>query len=163
MRGATTGGGWPVSGGRYRLVQERAPSSLGDQVIPNETTPARRGILVVEDEEVLRLVLCRQLLNAGYDVAEARDGRDALKVLRGERPIALVLTDMVMPVMDGAELAIELRRRRPGLKVLAMSAYTPAELFRFGIPQVDGPFLRKPFSPEQLVAAVAATLDESSI
>ena len=122
----------------------------------------RRAVLVVEDEELLRVVLCRQLMNAGYDVVEARDGRDALKILRGERVFALVLTDMIMPVMDGAELALEIRRRWPELRILAMSAYTPAELFRFGIPHVDGPFLRKPFLPAELVAAVDSVLGEPS-
>lgn len=126
------------------------------------TITPRRAVLVVEDEELLRVVLCRQLMNAGYDAVEARDGREALKVLRGERVFALVLTDMIMPVMDGAELALEIRRRWPALRILAMSAYTPAELFRFGIPHVDGPFLRKPFLPAELVAAVAAVLREPS-
>ena len=126
------------------------------------TITPRRAVLVVEDEELLRVVLCRQLMNAGYDAVEARDGREALKVLRGERVFALVLTDMIMPVMDGAELALEIRRRWPALRILAMSAYTPAELFRFGIPHVDGPFLRKPFLPAELVAAVAAVLSDAS-
>jgi CheY-like chemotaxis protein len=126
------------------------------------TITARRAVLVVEDEELLRVVLCRQLMNAGYDAVEARDGREALKVLRGGRAFALVLTDMIMPVMDGAELAIEIRRRWPELKILAMSAYTPAELFRFGIPHVDGPFLRKPFLPADLLAAVDGALRPAS-
>ena len=108
------------------------------------------------------MVLCRQLMNAGYDAVEARDGREALKVLRGERVFALVLTDMIMPVMDGAELALEIRRRWPELRILAMSAYTPAELFRFGIPHVDGPFLRKPFLPADLLAAVDGALRTAS-
>ncbi len=115
-------------------------------------------ILVVEDEELLRVILCRELMNAGYVAVEARDGRDALRVLRGERPIDLVLTDMIMPVMDGAELALEIKRRWPERRVLAMSAYTPTELFRFGIPHIDGPFLRKPFTAEELIAAVGAAL-----
>ena len=126
------------------------------------TITPRRAVLVVEDEELLRVVLCRQLMNAGYDAVEARDGREALKVLRGERVFALVLTDMIMPVMDGAELALEIRRRWPALRILAMSAYTPAELFRFGIPHVDGPILRKSFLPAELVAAVAAVLSDAS-
>jgi two-component system cell cycle sensor histidine kinase/response regulator CckA len=75
------------------------------------TVSARSRVLVVEDEELLRVVLCRQLMNAGYEAVEARDGREAVKILRGERPFALVLTDMIMPVMDGAELVIEIRRR----------------------------------------------------
>jgi CheY-like chemotaxis protein len=133
------------------------PYSAGDVTI----TP-RRAVLVVEDEELLRVVLCRQLMNAGYDAVEARDGREALKVLRGERVFALVLTDMIMPVMDGAELALEIRRRWPELRILAMSAYTPAELFRFGIPHVDGPFLRKPFLPADLLAAVDGALRTAS-
>lgn len=126
------------------------------------TVPPRRTVLVVEDEELLRVVLCRQLMNAGYTAVEARDGREALKLLRGERAFALVLTDMVMPVMDGAELLLEIRRRWPELRILAMSAYTPAELFRFGIPHVDGPFLRKPFSPDELVMAVGDALRQPS-
>ena len=126
------------------------------------TVPPRRTVLVVEDEELLRVVLCRQLMNAGYTAVEARDGREALKLLRGERAFALVLTDMVMPVMDGAELVLEIRRRWPELRILAMSAYTPAELFRFGIPHVDGPFLRKPFSPDELVMAVGDALRQPS-
>jgi CheY-like chemotaxis protein len=134
-----------------------SPDRVEDVII----TP-RRAVLVVEDEELLRVVLCRQLMNAGYDAVEARDGREALKVLRGERVFALVLTDMIMPVMDGAELALEIRRRWPDLRILAMSAYTPAELFRFGIPHVDGPFLRKPFLPAELVAAVDAVLAQPS-
>jgi CheY-like chemotaxis protein len=134
-----------------------SPDRVEDVII----TP-RRAVLVVEDEELLRVVLCRQLMNAGYDAVEARDGREALKVLRGERVFALVLTDMIMPVMDGAELALEIRRRWPDLRILAMSAYTPAELFRFGIPHVDGPFLRKPFLPAELEAAVDAVLAQPS-
>jgi CheY-like chemotaxis protein len=130
-----------------------SPYPAGDVRI----TP-RRAVLVVEDEELLRVVLCRQLTNAGYDTVEARDGREALKVLRGERVFALVLTDMIMPVMDGAELALEIRRRWPELRILAMSAYTPAELFRFGIPHVDGPFVRKPFLAAELLAAVDTAL-----
>lgn len=126
------------------------------------TITPRRAVLVVEDEELLRVVLCRQLMNAGYHAVEARDGREALKILRGERVFALVLTDMIMPVMDGAELVLEIRRRWPELRILAMSAYTPAELFRFGIPHVDGPFLKKPFLPAELVAAVGAALGEPS-
>jgi CheY-like chemotaxis protein len=126
------------------------------------TASPRHTVLVVEDEELLRVVLCRQLMNAGYAAVEARDGREALKLLRGERAFALVLTDMIMPVMDGAELVLEIRRRWPELRILAMSAYTPAELFRFGIPHVDGPFLRKPFSPAELVTAVGDALRQPS-
>jgi CheY-like chemotaxis protein len=118
----------------------------------------RRTVLVVEDEELLRAVLCRHLVHAGYEAVEARHGRDALKLLKAGRPVDLVLTDMIMPLMDGAELVLEIRRRWPELHFVAMSACTPAELFRFGIPHVDGPFLQKPFTSQDLIAAVARAL-----
>ena len=126
------------------------------------TVIQRRTVLVVEDEELLRAVLCRHLVHAGYDAIEARHGREALKLLKGGRAVDLVLTDMIMPLMDGAELVLEIRRRWPELHILAMSACTPAELFGFGIPHVDGPFLQKPFTSQDLIAAVAGALGDAA-
>ncbi len=135
--------------------------SSPDQPAAGTATP-RRTVLVVEDEELLRAVLCRHLVHAGYEAVEARHGREALKLLKAGRAVDLVLTDMIMPLMDGAELVLEIRRRWPDLHVLAMSACTPAELFRFGIPHVDGPFLQKPFTSQDLIAAVARSLDPAA-
>jgi two-component system, cell cycle sensor histidine kinase and response regulator CckA len=131
--------------------------SSPDQPAGSPAAP-RRTVLVVEDEELLRAVLCRHLVHAGYEAVEARHGRDALKLLKAGRAVDLVLTDMIMPLMDGAELVLEIRRRWPELHIVAMSACTPAELFRFGIPHVDGPFLQKPFTSQDLIAAVARAL-----
>ncbi len=102
---------------------------MGAHYFPDIATPEpppRRAILVVEDETALRVVVCRMLMLAGYDTVEAHDGRQALRILRQrEAPVDLVLTDLVMPVMDGGELAARLATDWPNVSVLGMSAYAP--------------------------------------
>ena len=86
--------------------------------------PAPFTILVVEDEDALRALIARMLAAEGYATLEARDGQDALRVIeQHEGHIDLVVTDMVMPVMDGGRLAAELMRRNPAQRILCMSAY----------------------------------------
>jgi Response regulator containing CheY-like receiver domain and AraC-type DNA-binding domain len=95
----------------------------------------------------------------GYATLEARDGLDALRVIeQHEGPVDLVITDMVMPVMDGGRLAAELTRRNPAQRILCMSAYAPAELTDLGLVSPDAPYLRKPFMPAQLYRQVREAL-----
>lgn len=116
-------------------------------------------ILVVEDEDALRALIARMLAAEGYETLEARDGQDALRVIdQHEGHIELVVTDMVMPVMDGGRLAAELMRRNPAQRILCMSAYAPAELADLGLASPDAPFLRKPFMPAQLYRQVREAL-----
>jgi two-component system, cell cycle sensor histidine kinase and response regulator CckA len=130
----------------------------------NDRGPAT--ILVVEDEDSLRALIARMLAAEGYATLQATDGRDALRVLDAhEGNVDLVLTDMVMPVMDGARLAAELLRRTPAPRILCMSAYPPGELSDLGLEGPDAPFLRKPFMPAQLYREVRnalATIPEAS-
>ncbi len=120
-------------------------------------TPAT--ILVVDDEESLRALIARMLAAEGYATLQASDGRDALRVLaEHEGSVDLVVIDMVMPVMDGAQLAAELLRRTPGQRILCMSAYAPSELSDLGLESPDAPFLRKPFMPAQLYRQVRDAL-----
>jgi two-component system, cell cycle sensor histidine kinase and response regulator CckA len=93
-------------------------------------------------------------------VLEARHGKDALMVAnRYERPIQLLITDVVMPEMGGAELARLLAERRPEMKVLFVSGYSSSEILRRGI-RSDGPvFVQKPFTPEDLMLRVRGVLD----
>ena len=124
---------------------------------PYPRTPAT--ILVVEDEESLRALIVRMLSAEGYGTLEAGDGRQALAVLEEhEGDVDLVVLDMVMPVMDGGRLALELLRRNPSRRLLAMSAYAPAELADLGLESPDAPFLRKPFTPAQLYRQVREAL-----
>ena len=104
---------------------------------------------MVEDELPLREIARRVLERAGYAVVTAADGLEALAQLQAQSGIDVVLTDVLMPEMDGPALARVLRVERPGLPVLFMSGYAPT-LSQGDIP-VDAAILQKPFSPATLV------------
>src|SRR5437773_2673225 len=90
---------------------------------------AGETVLIAEDEAPLREVLKSTLEHAGYNVLNAGSGTDALDLCsRHEGPVHLLLSDVIMPAMDGPELARRLRGSRPGLRVLFMSGYTDERL-----------------------------------
>lgn len=111
-------------------------------------------ILLVEDEPAVRQLFSLALGRAGYKVHEARNGQEAMKMFdeHGDS-IDLLLTDMRMPFMGGAELAKQLRSRRRTLKLLCISGYAGNET-EFG-----EDFLAKPFSRDELLAKVREVLD----
>jgi len=112
-------------------------------------------ILVAEDEEQVRRVAARALSEAGYQVLEAANGREALELAaRATAPVRLVLTDVVMPEMSGRELADRLAVLLPGTPVLFTSGYTDGEILRRGLLAPESEFLGKPFSPDAVVRAV---------
>ena len=116
-------------------------------------------ILLVEDEEGLRALNARGLTSRGYTVLEAGNGVEAIEVLeKSGKPVDLVVSDVVMPEMDGPTLARELRRRNPGLKIIFVSGYAE-DAFQKNLPEHGQfAFLPKPFTLKQLVAAVKETL-----
>jgi len=127
-------------------------------------TPPRETILVVDDEgEVLALVM-DILQGEGYSVLGASDPREALRLSRMQsESIDLLLTDVAMPFMTGPELAMQLRRMRPGMKVLYMSALTSDSIGSSHIQIAPGePYLVKPFTVLQLSSKVRALLDYRS-
>jgi two-component system cell cycle sensor histidine kinase/response regulator CckA len=116
-------------------------------------------ILLVEDEEGLRQLNARGLTSRGYTVLEAGNGVEAIEVLESsEGPIDLVVSDVVMPEMDGPTLLRELRSRNPELKIIFVSGYAE-DAFQKHLP-ADGQFafLPKPFTLKQLVNAVKETM-----
>ena len=117
--------------------------------------PPRETILLVEDEPAVRQLFAQALVRAGYRVHEARNGQEALQVFdqHGDS-VDLLLTDMRMPLMGGAELASQLRTRRGTLKLLCISGYAGGHELEF-----SGDFLAKPFSRDQLLAKVREILD----
>jgi CheY-like chemotaxis protein len=124
--------------------------------------PPPPTILVVEDELTVRLAACRMVRGLGFETAEAGDGREALRLIRQrEMPFALVLTDVVMPVMDGLELCRILGEERPGLPVLCMSAYPTATLSGHNL-LPERPFIRKPFLPSALAAAIREAMQTAT-
>jgi len=122
-------------------------------------TPVRT-ILVVDDDEWVR-VFARDVLAAeGYRVLEATDGHDAIRVAAEHPgPIHLLLTDVMMPGMNGCELAVGLGGLLPGLKVMFMSAYDRDFLVARGL-NPGGPVVTKPFTIEYLTRRVRMVLDD---
>jgi two-component system, cell cycle sensor histidine kinase and response regulator CckA len=128
------------------------PSLAADE---GSVADPRETILLVEDEPAVRQLFVLALTRAGYRVYEARNGQEALKMFdqHGDS-IDLLLTDLRMPYMGGAELAQHLRARRKSLKLIAISGYagnTEQEL--------NADFLAKPFSRDDLLAKVREVLD----
>ncbi|HEX5211735.1 MAG TPA: response regulator [Pseudolabrys sp.] len=117
-------------------------------------------ILLVEDEEGLRALNARGLASRGYTVLEASNGVDAIEVLEREGDVDLVVSDVVMPEMDGPTLLKELRRRNPSVKVIFVSGYAE-EAFQKNLPEQEQyEFLAKPFTLKQLVSKVKETMAE---
>jgi PAS domain S-box-containing protein len=117
-------------------------------------------VLVVEDEDGVRELIHQVLVEQGYAVLTARHGRDALLLAeRYERPIHLLVTDVVMPEMGGGELADRLTARRPDLKVLYISGYSNDEVLRRGVHDTGTRFLHKPFTSEGLVERVREAVE----
>jgi PAS domain S-box-containing protein len=120
----------------------------------------RETILVAEDDGALRYVACRALRTFGYEVLEARNGREALDICeRYEGPIHAVVSDLVMPEMSGGELADRIAVHHPGIRVLLMSGYSGDEAARMRIMRAGDAFIEKPFAVEELVARVREVLD----
>jgi CheY-like chemotaxis protein len=124
--------------------------------IATMTEPTLETILLVEDEPAVRQLFAQALKRAGYSVYEARNGQEAMKVFDQHGDVIdMLLTDMRMPYMGGAELAHHLRGRRRSLKLLCISGYPgnlDAEL------AID--FLAKPFSRDDLLKKVREVLDK---
>ncbi|GJD48845.1 Sensor kinase CckA [Methylobacterium crusticola] len=116
-------------------------------------------ILLVEDEDPVRAVNARALTARGYTVLEAASGLEALQIMAGrEVPVDLVVSDVVMPEMDGPTLLRELRKAHPDLRVIFVSGYAE-DAFRKNLPEGEEfNFLPKPFSLKQLVETVKTTM-----
>lgn len=147
----------PGEGTAVRVYLPEAPSREATPSAPApEPTPGQAPlVLVVEDEAPIRSLAGRALRSAGYDVHEAESARAALELLDAlPRPPALVVTDVLMPGMQGSELAERLRARLPSVAVLFISGYAADQLSAQGIRVAGAAFLRKPFSLQELVTQV---------
>jgi two-component system cell cycle sensor histidine kinase/response regulator CckA len=118
-------------------------------------------ILLAEDEPQVRRLAARVLNDLGYKVIEAPDGERALAVADSGEKFDLLLTDVVMPGMNGNQLAQAVRERRPGQRVLFMSGYTDDAVLRRSLSEHAIEFLQKPFAPSALARKVRDVLDQS--
>ena len=172
---ATVHGIVKQSGGAIRCESELGKGTAFFLCLPR-AEPARRAsssptlqarrergteaILLVEDDPHLRRVALRTLEGGGYRVRVAKDGLAALEIATAEQgQLDLVVTDVVMPGLDGGALGEELRIRYPGLPVLFVSGYTDDALGDHGVLREGVEFLPKPFSGAELLARVRAILD----
>jgi two-component system, cell cycle sensor histidine kinase and response regulator CckA len=121
-------------------------------------------ILIVDDEPEVRAVARDMLQVKGYTTLDTGDPTQALRMVRTEsQTIDLLLTDVVMPLMNGRELVDQVRMIRPAMKVLYMSAYSTETIEEYGIRIAPGePFVTKPFTIESLDSAVRGVLDYRS-
>lgn len=120
-----------------------------------------KTILIVEDDAIVRKNLAVFLAGEGYRVQEAGDGLEAMNALK-EGPLDLVLSDIVMPRMDGLALIQQIRSTWPRTRVIAMTAYfhTDSET-RFSVAGADG-FIRKPITLDHLLSMIQRLLPKES-
>ena len=126
---------------------------------PTERVAGHETILLVEDESSLRDMTARMLEASGYRVVTARTAEDALELLQDYPDVALVITDVVMPGMSGADLAVRLSDLKPGMRVLFVSGYTDDKLTRV-LSMRGAHFLPKPYTVTLLTRKVRQMLDE---
>jgi len=118
-------------------------------------------VLLVEDEDAVRLFSARALRNKGYKVIEAKSGEAALEVIhRATETIDLLITDVVMPRMDGPGLIREVRETHPDMKVIFISGYTEDSFRKRLDSDAEIHFLPKPFSLKQLASKVKEVMSE---
>ena len=152
----------PGHGTTFRIYLPYTPegSEPADTTDFENVEPGTETILLVEDEDAVRTLATRVLRHHGYKVLEARHGQDALDTSR-DHPghIDLLLSDVVLPAMNGRVLAEKLSQYRPDLRVLLMSGYTDDEIVRRGLLEPGVAYLQKPFTPQTLLRIVRGVLD----
>jgi PAS domain S-box-containing protein len=130
--------------------------------LPFESLRGTETILVAEDEPAVRALVCEMLNQLGYTVLKAADGDEALLILEKHGPVDLLLTDVIMPVMGGRELAKRVSSLEPATKIVYMSGYTDDTLAFHGLPQPDMAFIQKPFTPAALAEKLRSVLSPVS-
>jgi len=138
-----------------------------EKMVPDEVISSKVGnetILLVEDETTLKEVISRMLQGLGYNVIDSVSPQDAIKLVRDyPKPIHMLITDVIMPEMNGKELSEEIIKYSPSTKCLFISGYTADVIDKHGVLSRDVHFLHKPFSKEELASAARKVLDEARI
>jgi signal transduction histidine kinase/CheY-like chemotaxis protein len=150
------------SGSTFRIYfppSEERVSAVSLPTTVERPADAMATILVVEDDEGIRDLSAKVLSRQGYRVLVANGGEEARHISeRHEGIIHVLLSDVVMPGMNGPMVAEMLTKMRPGMKVLFMSGYTDDAIVRHGVMERDVPFLKKPFTPERLASKIVEVL-----
>jgi len=154
----------PGTGSTFTVYLPRVegPAAVEEPVrLAGDALHGVETVLVVEDEDAVRSMVREALEARGYRVLVARNGVEALDLAgRYGDYIDLLISDVIMPQMNGAELAQRLARLRPGLRVLFVSGYTDDAVIRLGVLEQRTAFLQKPFSLDVLARTVREVLDK---
>jgi CheY-like chemotaxis protein len=146
----------------YLPRAEKATETIWKTEAPVKLLNGTETILIVEDEGEVRKVARRILHRYGYAAMEAANGSEALSLCEQHKgKIQLVLTDTVMPGINGLELAVRLAASYPSIRVIFMSGYTDVAIVQNGILKSEIHFIEKPFTPEKLLQKVRAALDSN--
>lgn len=157
--GTLTATSAPGEGATFRVMLPRTGEAVSRSLTPVvlEVRHTRPMVLLVEDREELRAIIADVLTAIGYRPRPAKSAEHALEILAdASAGIDILLTDVLMPRIGGAELAARARAVRPGLRVLFMSGFAPDPEDRRVFGADGGAFLQKPFSPEELGAKLEA-------
>jgi two-component system cell cycle sensor histidine kinase/response regulator CckA len=142
-------------------VAESAPEKFERRVEKPKDLTGQGTVLLVEDEDAVRSFAARALGQRGYNVLSATTGAEALELFeKHQGDVDLVVSDVVMPEMDGPTLFEKLRRQRPDLKVIFISGYAEDAFRQHLAENEDFMFLQKPFDLKELAAAVKAALQD---
>jgi two-component system, cell cycle sensor histidine kinase and response regulator CckA len=148
-------------GTTIKIYFPAAPSTSDPGKPSDASTPSERGegtILLVEDDSLVLSIAKRALTDAGFQVLEANNGRQAIDLISREPGMDAVLTDLAMPEIGGRELARLLQEQQPGLPIVFMTGYTDDIVTRRGLLDAGVSFLEKPLAPETIVRTMREVL-----
>ena len=158
----------PGMGTTFKLYFPITSAPIASSVKPADVIPlmstGTETILLVEDTDMVRALVTTLLSSYGYEVLAAASGAAAIEIAeQANRSIDLLMTDVVMPRMNGRELADRLAATRPGLKVLFTSGYPSDTVVRHGIAEARTAFIEKPYLPDDLARMVRDILDQGPV
>jgi hypothetical protein len=155
----------PGQGTTFKVYLPRIEATVASAEVAPPSADELRGsgtVLVVDDQEAVRRLAVQVLKHYGYRTLEATEGGEALLLAeRYSGPIDLMLTDVLMPLMTGKELAERLKPLRPHMRVLYMSGYTADHISRRGLLDPGALYIAKPFAPDALAVKVREALGEA--
>ncbi|TBR21671.1 response regulator [bacterium] len=153
----------PGKGTTFKIYFPRVEDPVEGSLRPATRAGSLRGtetVLVVDDDDAIRKLVHRVLADHGYTVLDAISSPEALRFCeRHAGPVHLMVTDAIMPLMDGRELAKRASGLRPRMKVVYMSGYTGDAAIHHGLLEPGSAFIEKPFTPESILRKVRETLD----
>jgi CheY-like chemotaxis protein len=144
------------------LPRETSPSTTTESPSVAVVSERRGTVLLVEDDDAVRLAVRRMLEKLGFQILEAKDGEDGVRVANAHTGhIDVLVTDLMMPRMDGRTLANTLAAARPDMRVVFVSGYTDDAVVRRGLIDSAHAFVQKPFTGEQLANTISGLIGES--